>query len=216
MDWIWSKYTISPDPASGMQSLYQTCLVLTKHILLPSHIFLSGGSFTLLPELAGILTDVVRPLSQLLDLALRNSGVPGFQPFCHTELQVLTCTSGLDIATRHQVLWNGIHLVDKLYVAMVDLESLRNGHPIHVLGRKRPSQMRETVMALPPLLRTKLPTEFLRSHGILVLSPAANVSDAAWQHTRGRKSKLLLPRPPADSYCVLRHSLLLRAISIEA
>ncbi|KAJ7824179.1 hypothetical protein B0H14DRAFT_3729000 [Mycena olivaceomarginata] len=76
IDWIWSKYTISPNPASGMQSLHQTCSALTKHVLLPSHIVLSGGSFTLLPELTEILTDVIPLLGQLLNLAMQDSGLP--------------------------------------------------------------------------------------------------------------------------------------------
>ncbi|KAJ7827280.1 hypothetical protein B0H13DRAFT_1917738 [Mycena leptocephala] len=59
LDWIWSEYTTSPDPASGMQSLYKTCSWLTKHIILPSHIVLSGGGYALHPKLAQILTNVV-------------------------------------------------------------------------------------------------------------------------------------------------------------
>jgi hypothetical protein len=106
MDWIWSQYTISPDPALGIQSLYQTCSVLSKHVLTPSDIVLSGGGFTLQPELAMILTDIIPLLGQLLNLAMRDSGLPGIQHFCHVELQVLTCTTGLDIAMQSQIVWN--------------------------------------------------------------------------------------------------------------
>ncbi|KAF8143396.1 hypothetical protein K438DRAFT_1993912 [Mycena galopus ATCC 62051] len=179
--WIWSEYTISPDPASGMQSLYQTCSALSKHILLPSHIVLSGGGFTLLPELAEILTDVVCPLGQLLDLAMRDSGLAGIQHFCHTELRVLTCTTGLDIATQNQVIWNWIHLADNMHMAMVDLESLCHGRPIHVLGRERPSHMRRIIMSLHWSLLVKLPAELLRSHCILVPPPAANTREVERQ-----------------------------------
>ncbi|KAJ7848949.1 hypothetical protein B0H14DRAFT_3452771 [Mycena olivaceomarginata] len=197
MDWIWSQYTISPDPASGMQSLYETCSTLSKHVLTPSDIVLSGGGFTLRPELAEILTDALPPLGQLLNLAMKDSGLPGIQNFCQAELKILTCTMGMDIATQNQVVWNWIHLMEKLYVARVDLKSLRYGHPIHVLGRNRPTQMRETVMALPPSLHVKLSMEFLRSLGILALSPAANLSDTVQRrdHTPSR--------PPADSGTLL-------------
>jgi hypothetical protein len=180
-----------------MQSLYKTCSVLSKHVLTPSDIILSGGGFVLRPELAKILTDVLPPLGQLLDLAMRDSGLPGIQNFCQAELKILTCTMGLDIATQNRVVWNWIHLMEKLYVARVDLKSLRYGHPIHVLGHNRPTQMRETVMALPPSLRIKLPTEFLRSLSILVLVPAANLSDTVQQ---GERTPL---RPPADSGTLL-------------
>ncbi|KAJ7843367.1 hypothetical protein B0H14DRAFT_2585818 [Mycena olivaceomarginata] len=125
MDWIWSEYTTSPDLAAGMQSLNQTCSALTKHVLLPSHIVLSGGGFTLLPELAEILTDI------------------------------LTCTTGLEIATQNQIVWSWIHLVDKVYIAMVDLKRLCSGRPIHVLGRKHPSTMPQILAALPSTLRAE-------------------------------------------------------------
>ncbi|KAF8214768.1 hypothetical protein K438DRAFT_1955816 [Mycena galopus ATCC 62051] len=181
-----------------MQSLYQMCSELSKHILLPSHIVLSGGGFVLLPELAEILTDIVHPLGQLLDLAMRDSGLPGIQPFCHTELQILTCTKGLDITTQNQVVWNWIHLVEKVYIAMVDLRSLRYGCPIHVLGHEHPSQMLETVIALCPSLHAKLPAEFLWSLDILMLSPSANLSDAVHQHCHIHKSEHAPSWPPVD------------------
>ncbi|KAJ7831057.1 hypothetical protein B0H14DRAFT_3714168 [Mycena olivaceomarginata] len=219
MDWIWSRYTTSPDPAAGMQSLYQTCSAITKHVLLPSHIVLSGGGFTLLPELAQILLDAVPSLGQVLDRVMRLSGLPGAQSFCQTELHTLTCTTGLDVATQSQVVRSWVNLVDKAYIAMTDIKYLACGRPIHVLGRERPSRMRQIVMSLPPSLRIKLPADFLHSHGILVLPPAANareverqriryldyharmctnVSEGAPQQERGNKCDRSYSRSPAD------------------
>jgi hypothetical protein len=183
MDWIWYEYTTSPDPVAGMQSLSQTCSTLTKHILLPSHIVLSGGGFTLLPELAEILMDIIHPLGQLLNLAMQDSELPNIQPFCHTELQILTCTTGLDIATQNQIVWSWIHLVDKVYIAMVDLKCLYSGRPIHVLGCKHPSTMPQILAALPSTLRGKLPVTFLRSYGIMASPPATNTRDIARKAT---------------------------------
>ncbi|KAF8137876.1 hypothetical protein K438DRAFT_1996661 [Mycena galopus ATCC 62051] len=165
MDWIWSDYTISPDPASGMQSLYQTCSMLTKHVLLPSHLILSGGGFTLLPELTNILTDVAGLWTPRYSKLLPN-GTTG-----------LTCSTGLDIATQNQVVWNWIHLADKLHIAMVDLESLCHAHPVHILGHESSSWMRQIIAALPWSLLIKLPAELLCSHCILLLPLAAN----AWE-----------------------------------
>jgi hypothetical protein len=77
LDWIWSEYTTSPDRAAGMQCLQQMCSALYKHVLLPTHIVLSGGGFSLHPDLAQLLTNVVPPLGCLLDLVLRSAGLPG-------------------------------------------------------------------------------------------------------------------------------------------
>ncbi|KAJ7723871.1 hypothetical protein B0H14DRAFT_3519774 [Mycena olivaceomarginata] len=162
LDWIWSEYTTSPDPASGMQSLYQTCSWLTKHILLPSHIVLSGGGYVLHPEIAQIFTNVVPEI----------------------ELQILTNTTGLLVpATQNQVVWNWIMLMDKLYDAMIRLKSLRMGDPIS----GSTSRMPQILAALPPSLRIKLPTAFLESHGMMVLPPAANTSQVLRRKADARK-----------------------------
>jgi hypothetical protein len=139
MDWIWSEYTTSPDPAAGMQSLNQMCSTLTKHVLLPTHIVLSHGSFSLCPDLAQVLINVVPQLGHFLNLARRDAGLSDIHNFCHAELQVLISSTGSDIATQNQVVWNWVHLIDKVYITMVDMKSLWRGHPIHILGSTRPS-----------------------------------------------------------------------------
>ncbi|KAJ6466769.1 hypothetical protein C8R45DRAFT_1106199 [Mycena sanguinolenta] len=150
MDWIWSKCTTSPDPTSGMQTLHQMCSVIIEHVLTPSDIILSGSGFTLCPGLTEVLLDAI-----------------------------LTCSSGLYMAMQHQIIWNWVHLIDKIYVAMVDLKSLQHSLPIHVLGRSRPSQMAQTLMSLPRTLRTKLPTEFLRAHDVSDIPSATNMRDVS-------------------------------------
>ncbi|KAJ7772492.1 hypothetical protein B0H14DRAFT_3164791, partial [Mycena olivaceomarginata] len=193
LDWIWSEYTKSPDPAAGMQSLQQACSALIKHVLLPSHIVLSNGGFSLLPGEAEVLLLVVPLLGRGLNLAMTAAGLSGIHNFCQTELQVLTCTTGQNIATQNQVVLNWIHLVDKVYIAMVDLESLCSGHPIHILGRKRPSGMRRILAALPSVLLAKIPSDFLRLHSISVSPPAARTQDGSRQITAAYEHRSHMP-----------------------
>ncbi|KAJ6450418.1 hypothetical protein C8R45DRAFT_1127998 [Mycena sanguinolenta] len=146
--------------------------MIVEHVLTPSDIILSGGSFVLRPDLVQVLVDAVTPLGKLLDLAMKHIKLPGALSF-HTELLVLTCTTGLEIATQSQVVWNWVHLVDKLYVAMDDLRSLQNGRPIYILGHEHPSKMRCILELLHPSLRVKLPAPFLKSYGFSIAPPHA-------------------------------------------
>ncbi|KAJ7923594.1 hypothetical protein B0H13DRAFT_1864740 [Mycena leptocephala] len=171
LGWIWSKYTTSPDPGSGMQSLYRTCSVLTKHVLHPSDIILSGGGFTLCPALVVLLTAVVPALDHLLKLAAKHYSLLNTSSLCQTELQVLTCTTGLIVpATLNQIVWHWIHFVDKLYFAMVAMKSFCKNMSMVNPDCDRPSRMSQTLASLPPSLRIKLPKEFLESHGIMVVN----------------------------------------------
>jgi hypothetical protein len=188
-DRIWSSYTTSPDPAAGTQSLYQMCTAITKHVLLPSHIVLSGGGFTLLPELAQVLLDAVPLLGQVLNRVMRLSGLPGAQCFCQLELGTLTCTTGMDIATQNQVVRSWVNLVDKVYIAMTDIKYLAGGRPIHVLGRQRPSRMYYILAALSPSLLVKLPADFLQSYGISIAKAQGVVCQIAErEHSCSRSS----------------------------
>ncbi|KAJ7875554.1 hypothetical protein B0H14DRAFT_3437110 [Mycena olivaceomarginata] len=168
-----------------MKSLNQTCSALIKHVLLPTHIVLSRGSFSLHPDLAQVLLNVVPQLGHFLNLARKDAGLSGIHDFCHAELQVLTCFTGSNIATQNQVVWNWIHLIDKVYIAMVDMKSLWCGHPIHTLGRARPLQMPQILAALPPALRVKLPVSFLWSHGISEDPPAVGFAALSAQQILG-------------------------------
>ncbi|KAJ7796375.1 hypothetical protein B0H13DRAFT_1934606 [Mycena leptocephala] len=173
LDWIWSRYTTSPDPKLGMQSLYQTCSELVEHVLQPSHIILSGGGFTLHPNLAVPLTDVIPAMDYLLKLAAKLYGLRSTSSLCQAELHVLTCTTGLIVpATQHQIIWNWVLLLDELHLAMAQLKSFRMGTPR--AHSDRPSRMPQILSSLPPSLRVKLPKEFLNSHGIMLLPSPAN------------------------------------------
>ncbi|KAF8169295.1 hypothetical protein K438DRAFT_237529 [Mycena galopus ATCC 62051] len=181
LDWIWSQYMISPDPASEMQSLHRTCSALIQHVLQPSHIVLSHGGFTLHSDLMDPLINVVPALDRLLNLGWRHHGLSPHS-VGHMELEALTCTPELTApATQSQVVWNWVHVLNEIYIAMEDLKCLYSGCPVYVLGRTRPSRMRSIVVSLPPSLRVKLPTKFLHSYGIMVLPPAANAQRAASQ-----------------------------------
>ncbi|KAJ7831899.1 hypothetical protein B0H13DRAFT_1915244 [Mycena leptocephala] len=136
-DWIWSKYT-TPDPALGMQSLYQMCSTFTKHVLQPSHIVLAGGGFTLHADLAGPLIDIIPAMDHLLR-SLSN-------------ITVLTTTTGLIVpATLHQIIWNWVHLIDELDLAMTRLKSFWMDYPLP--DPSSSSRMSQILVALPPSLR---------------------------------------------------------------
>ncbi|KAJ7629984.1 hypothetical protein DFH06DRAFT_1337907 [Mycena polygramma] len=181
MDWIWSEYTTSPDPASGMQSLYQTCSALTKHVLQPSHIVLSGGGFALRADLAQLLTNIIPAIGHLCSVAAKQHGreIPQFG---QAELQTLTCTTGLFVpATQNQIVWSWVTLIDELNFAMASMKSFWIGIPLTNSDRKRLSQIPRILASLPPSLRVKLPKAFLESYGITVLPPAVNASQASRQ-----------------------------------
>ncbi|KAJ7676569.1 hypothetical protein DFH06DRAFT_1168525 [Mycena polygramma] len=186
LDWIWSRYTSSPDPASGMQSLYQTCLAFTKHVLQPSHIILRGGGFVLHPELAIPLTDVVTSMDRLLYLAAKHVQLHCAPCIGQQELRTLTITEGLHAcATYNQVVDGWIILIDRLARAMRELQWLCIGEDPSRYSWS--SWMPGILASLPPSLRSKLPSDFLESHGIMVLPPPANISQAASQKVAARK-----------------------------
>jgi hypothetical protein len=84
-------------------------------------------------------------------------------------------------ATQNQIVYSWITVIDELYIAMVDLKSLRTGYPVSNVNWKRPSLIPEILASLPPSLRVKLPKEFLDSYGFMVLSSPANTLRAPQQ-----------------------------------
>ncbi|KAK7057364.1 hypothetical protein R3P38DRAFT_3545178 [Favolaschia claudopus] len=158
LDFIWSKYTTSPHPEIGMDSLHQTCSSLTKHVLLPSHISLLHGGFVLHPELVEVIQNAVPALGQLLYIALPHIGVYGAHTFAHDELRVLGNLTGL-LATQNQVILHWILLLDKIYGAMADLKATCFGYPVST--SQRPSHMGSFIASLPIDLRIKLPQALL-------------------------------------------------------
>ncbi|KAJ7033961.1 hypothetical protein C8F04DRAFT_1103298 [Mycena alexandri] len=172
-DRIWSEYTTSPDPA--LDSLYQVCQGLSRHVLQPSHIVLTGGGFTLHPDLAGPLTELIPAMDRLLRLAERHYGLRSTSSFCQHELHVLTTTTGLFApATLNQVVWNWVHLVAHLKLAMARLEAFWKNYPLP--DPNCPSRMRYILSSLPHSLLVKLPNAFLDSHRVRVMPAPANAS----------------------------------------
>ncbi|KAJ7204884.1 hypothetical protein B0H12DRAFT_1225492 [Mycena haematopus] len=193
-------YTTSPDPGSGMQTLQQTCSAIIEHVLRPSDIILSGGGYTLRAALAEVLQDAIPVLGRLLDLALRNVKLPSAQSFCHSELRILTYTTGLDMASQPQIVWNWVHLLNNVHVAMKDLHSLWQGRPVYIIGCERPSRMSQILSRLPTSLRTKLPSDFLWEYGIPSVSLVASASVGTWQAAaREREGSLARSSSPARS-----------------
>ncbi|KAJ7834931.1 hypothetical protein B0H13DRAFT_2369596 [Mycena leptocephala] len=195
LDWIWSRYNTSPDPASGMQSLYQTCSAFTKHVLQPSHIILRGGGFTLRLELAVPLTDIVTSMDRLLYLAAKHVQLHSAPCIGQQELRTLTITEGLHAcATYNQVVYGWVTLIDRLARAMRELQWLCIGEDPS--RHSWSSWMPGILASLPPSLRAKLPSNFLESYNITVLPPPANISDAASQKAAVRKRAESLSRNP--------------------
>ncbi|KAJ7656263.1 hypothetical protein DFH06DRAFT_1132229 [Mycena polygramma] len=180
LDWIWSRYRTSPDASSGMQSLYRTCSVFTELVLQPSHIILRGGGFTLHPELAIPLTDIVTSMDRLLLLAAKHNRLPQAPYIGRQELSILTASESLhSCATQNQIVFNWVLLIDRLALAMRELQWLCIGDDPTRHGWT--SWMPGILASLPPSLRIKLPRDFLESYGITVLPPAANTSEAVNQ-----------------------------------
>ncbi|KAJ6466064.1 hypothetical protein C8R47DRAFT_1326348 [Mycena vitilis] len=192
LDWIWSRYNTSPDPASGMQSLYQTCLVFTKHVLQPSHIILRGGGFVLHPELAIPLTDIITSMDHLLYLAAKHIQLHSAPYMGQQQLRILTTTEGLHTcATQNQIVYGWVTLTDRLARAMHELQWLCIGEDPSRYNWS--SWMPGILASLPPSLRSKLPNDFLESNGIMVLPPAANTSDVARQKADRKHVESLSP-----------------------
>ncbi|KAJ7500041.1 hypothetical protein FB451DRAFT_1162441 [Mycena latifolia] len=163
LDWIWSRYTTSPDPASSVESLYRTCSALTKHVLLPSDIILSSGGFTICPDLAVALTDIIPAMDHLLRLAAQYHGLNSTPSIGLQELQLLTVTTGLHRATQNEIVLAWVTILDRLSAAMRELKALCVGNPS---DSSLASNIPRIASALPLTLRTKLPKSLLAFYGI--------------------------------------------------
>ncbi|KAJ7870401.1 hypothetical protein B0H13DRAFT_1896210 [Mycena leptocephala] len=179
LDWIWSRYT-SPDPASGMQSLYQMCSAFTKHVLQPSHIIMRGGGFTLHLELAVPLTDVITSMDRLLYLAAKHIQLRSAPCIGQQELRTLTVTEGLHAcATYNQVVYGWVTLINRLARVMRELQWLCIGEDPSQYSWS--SWMPGILASLPPSLRAKLPSNFLELYKIMMLPSPANTSQVSRQ-----------------------------------
>ncbi|KAJ6579467.1 hypothetical protein DFH09DRAFT_1445496 [Mycena vulgaris] len=167
LEWIWSRYVTSPRPALHMLSLHQTCLALTKHVLQPAEIILSGGGFVLHPELAVLLSDVATSMDTLLCLAAKHHGLRNAPSIGSSELKVLTATEGLHAcATQNRIVHDWVIIIDRLWAAMCELEVLCIGDPFDLSRSLWDSKIPRIASSLPLALRTKLPNSLLTFFGI--------------------------------------------------
>ncbi|KAJ7350734.1 hypothetical protein DFH08DRAFT_806732 [Mycena albidolilacea] len=187
LDWIWTEYLSSPDPPSGMGSLYEMCVQFTTLVLQPSHIVLRSGGFVLHPDLAIPLVGMVSGMDHLLGLASehRKLSTPPF--IGQTELLVLTSTAGYIVpATQNKIVWNWIILIGGLCVVMKDLWSLYKGCTVYILGCEQPSLMPRILASLTPLLLVKHSTDFLQVYGVSIAKVQDAVHRMAQAHEHGR------------------------------
>ncbi|KAJ7699355.1 hypothetical protein B0H17DRAFT_1196429 [Mycena rosella] len=167
LDAIWSKYTKSPDPLSGMDSLYRACSKVLEHVLQPSDIPLTVGGFTLSPSLAALLREIIPAVDHLLSLAAQCHGLQNAPCIGQVELQVLTNTKGLHCATQHQIICNWVVLLNHLWAAMREMKCMCiYGDPRSSSHLNQPSRIPRITASLPLSLRVKIPESFLDSFGI--------------------------------------------------
>ncbi|KAJ7089359.1 hypothetical protein B0H15DRAFT_840505 [Mycena belliarum] len=202
LDQLWSRYTTSPDPLSGMESLYQACLRLTRHVLKPSDLVLSSlGSYVLRPQLAEPLSDVIPAMDSLLLHAAQHHGFWYPPSIGQSELQVLTAATVY--ATEKQIVLNWDSLMARLASAMRELKGLCMGNFSEI----------SSTQALPLLLLPhRLPATALqltRARDTSRTAPASTLlvpgratppvtvpPSAAKRHPRTLPAQLRVPPPP--------------------
>ncbi|KAJ7681802.1 hypothetical protein B0H17DRAFT_1138232 [Mycena rosella] len=175
LEWIWSRYTTSPDPASSMQSLHRTCSTLIKHVLQPSHIVLAHGGFTLHPDLAVPLADAVTAMDRVLQLAARYHGLPHAPSIGVQELQILTVTTGMHRASQNKIVLVWVTILDCLAAAMREMKNLRLDNELNPFRRTWSSRIPQNILTLPISLRAKLPKNLLESFDIPVVPREVDV-----------------------------------------
>ncbi|KAJ7077136.1 hypothetical protein B0H15DRAFT_955235 [Mycena belliarum] len=162
LDQIWLRYTTSRDPLSGVDTLYQTCSALTKHVLLPSHIIPHGGGFVLHPYVAEPLAQAIPAMDHLLYLAARYHRLRDAPCIGRAELQTLTATTGLHAcATIGQIVHHWVIVIDRLWAAMQEMKALCLGNPFDHSRQAWNSKIPLIASSLPIALRARLPNDLL-------------------------------------------------------
>ncbi|KAJ7842080.1 hypothetical protein B0H13DRAFT_1909970 [Mycena leptocephala] len=154
---IWAKYTISPDPLSGVPSLHQVCLALTKHSLEPSDIIGLGTGFTLHPDLAQQVSHVCTAMDLLLRPAARHHfGESSF--YIGNDLPyVLTGFLGETLqALQCQIISYWILLLDHLETAMRELQNYCIGDPCTNYHLEWTSPYARLVASISPIFQGRL------------------------------------------------------------
>ncbi|KAJ6491364.1 hypothetical protein C8R47DRAFT_1214749 [Mycena vitilis] len=159
---IWAKYTISPDPSSGVPSLHQACLALTKHSLQLTDIVGFGTGFKLHFDLGQRVSEVCSAMDLLLRPAARiHFGQSSFY-IGDTLVYILTGFLGERLrAPQHQIVSSWIMLLNHLETAMHELKNLCIGDPRSRAHLERVSPYSHLVASLSPIVQSKLrPCDF--------------------------------------------------------
>ncbi|KAJ7906091.1 hypothetical protein B0H13DRAFT_2333832 [Mycena leptocephala] len=189
---LWSQYTISPDPLSGMQSIRETCMALTRQALHPLHIIPAGCGFILHSSLAKPLAGIAPILDHLLRCAAKYHGVRKTSYIRPTNIQILcgTTACGLD-ATHCQIVVTWVFFMDELVTAMDELEQLCKGDPFSRAHPERPSRIPHIVASLSPLLRTTLPPSVFEFFGICIVDEAQKTVSKILLHSESTRTPVI-------------------------
>ncbi|KAJ7084658.1 hypothetical protein B0H15DRAFT_848462 [Mycena belliarum] len=201
LDQLWSRYTTSPDPLSGMESLYQACLRLTRHVLKPSDLVLSSpGSFVLHPQLAEPLSDVIPAMDSLLLHTAQHHGFRNPPSIGRSELQVLTTPTVY--ATEKQIVLNWDSLIARLASAMRELKGLCIADfseissaqvvPLALLPHRLPATALQLTLATDTSHTAPASTPLLPGRATSATAPPS----AAERHQRTLPAQLRVPPPP--------------------
>ncbi|KAJ7458389.1 hypothetical protein B0H11DRAFT_2243086 [Mycena galericulata] len=131
LDWIWSLYTTSPDAASGMSTLRDTCVALLSYPISSSHFVPALAGVALHPSLAEPFREVFPILKHLLYSAAELHGI--VQPLfdCnHADFRMVTI-----IGVRQdevKAVWD--RLRQKVVDAMRGIESICMQSGLSVAG----------------------------------------------------------------------------------
>ncbi|KAK7020032.1 hypothetical protein R3P38DRAFT_3552227 [Favolaschia claudopus] len=204
LDWIWSKYSISPHPEQGMLSLHETCSALIKYTLIPSDIVLSGGGYVLRHDLATTLPHVISAMDSLLDLSARHLGLVNILAIGHAELDILSGTGVRHIlATQSQVVASWVSILDRICAAKHQLKALCSGDTTHSSLHDWASRVGSIASSLPLELRTKLPSDLVGRFGIEAEERSPPVAPESKIHsppasTAMSSSSTISPRIPSN------------------
>ncbi|KAJ7099264.1 hypothetical protein B0H15DRAFT_796953 [Mycena belliarum] len=178
---IWSCYTTSPDPLSGMDSLCQTCSRLTSHVLKPAHVVPVGDGFILHPDLAEPLAEAVPAIDSLLRVAAYHSP-RNAQYIGDKEFQVLTMTAGRhSYATQRQIVTDWFTLMEHLTAAMRELRALCIGDTSNPSRGVRSSRAPSINPELPLALRGELPRTSRDSYGTRIAPEVSSRSHSRFR-----------------------------------
>ncbi|KAJ7434606.1 hypothetical protein B0H11DRAFT_2208244 [Mycena galericulata] len=191
MNWIWSTYTISPDPQSGMSTLRDTCVALLNYPLTSSSFIPAIAGLALHPSVAEPFREVFPILKHLMYSAAQHHGAS--QPLFdreHADFRLVTIIG----VRRHdaEAAWG--RLLQKVADAMEYIEGLCALEEMSVSVHSRAAQVLHISSRGPP-------------RGPLSRSVAASIDSATESIVHASRAALAttLPvaSPPSSSRCSL-------------